>query len=468
MSLPDSTSPSPRIRSDGMFIATFAVLGGTYVLLIILLLAGDLAYLLRAPDTTEAVITFDFLDNTSGFTEDEQIRQYLQQYGLTVKSDVTPRIFDSRNPKNKLWGSPHADFGGPGTGAGGKGTGTYANDKQLGNILTPDFIEDSEPGFLRFRWEQPVVVTELQIYANQDPVDIRVLNHDHLAHKQRTASGGGPGSVHKINLPGHETDQVEIFFPDGGGLAGMRFSWPGRLRASWELRYPLLSNLVYNPVVEALSKPEIQYSIALSLISCTVTAIISLWIAVPLGYLLSRYSFFGKGLIDAILDIPIILPPLVIGLSLLILFQFMPTSLRNAVVYQIPAVILAQVAVACAFAVRIMKAAFDQIDPRCEQVALTLGCGRASAFSRVVLPEALPGILTAGTLAWARALGEFGPLLIFAGATRLKTEVLSTSVFLELSVGDLSAAVAISFIMIIAAVLVLVLTRIWGTKTISL
>ena len=81
---------------------------------------------------------------------------------------------------------------------------------------------------------------------------------------------------------------------------------------------------------------------------------------------------------------------------------------------------------------------------------------------------AVPGILTAGTLAWARALGEFGPLLIFAGATRFKTEVLSTSVFLELSVGDLGAAVAISMIMVIAAVAILILTRIWGTKTISL
>ena len=183
---------------------------------------------------------------------------------------------------------------------------------------------------------------------------------------------------------------------------------------------------------------------------------------------MSRFDFPGKGLIDSILDIPIILPPLVVGLSLLILFQFAPVTVRDAVVYQIPAVILAQVAVACAFAVRTMKAAFDQIDPRCERVALTLGCGRAGAFSRVVLPEALPGILTAGTLAWARALGEFGPLLIFAGATRFKTEVLSTSVFLELSVGDLGAAVAISMIMVIAAVAVLILTRIWGTKTISL
>ena len=90
-------------------------------------------------------------------------------------------------------------------------------------------------------------------------------------------------------------------------------------------------------------------------------------------------------------------------------------------------------------------------------MALTLGCTRAQAFSRVVMPEAQRGMLTAGTLAWARALGEFGPLLVFAGATRNKTEVLSTTVFLELSVGDLEAAVAVSLIMVLAAVCVLVI-----------
>lgn len=230
----------------------------------------------------------------------------------------------------------------------------------------------------------------------------------------------------------------------------------------------LLAWLVNNPIVQVLGQGEIRYSIALSLVSCTMTAVLSLVIAIPVGYLLSRHSFFGRNLIDAILDIPIVLPPLVVGLSLLILFQYFPRSIQGAVVYQIPAVILAQLMVACAFAVRTMRATFDQIDARREQVALTLGCTRMQAFGTVVLPEAKRGILTAGTLAWARALGEFGPLLIFAGATRNKTEVLSTSVFLELSIGDLEAAVAVSLIMVTAAVIVLVIARLWGTRSLTL
>ena len=231
--------------------------------------------------------------------------------------------------------------------------------------------------------------------------------------------------------------------------------------------------LFANPMLQALAKPEIRHSITLSLISSTLSALLSLFVAVPIGWLLSRFNFFGRNLLDAILDIPIVLPPLVVGLSLLILFQFWPltmqlpflnASLNDLVVYQIPAIILAQFSVAAAFAVRTMKATFDEINPRCEQVALTLGCTRAQSFMRVALPDASRGMLTAFTLAWARALGEFGPLLIFAGATRNKTEVLSTTIFLEMSIGDIEAAVAVSLIMVLAAVTVLLVTRTFGTK----
>lgn len=222
------------------------------------------------------------------------------------------------------------------------------------------------------------------------------------------------------------------------------------------------------PIVAALRKPEIQYSIKLTLVSCFFTAIISVLVAVPLGYLISRVEFRGRELIDAFLDVPIVLPPLVVGLSLLILFQFWPFRLASrSFVYQIPGVILAQFMVAAAFAVRTMRATFDQIDTRLEQVAMTLGCNRGQAFLWVVLPRAWQGMLTAGTMAWARALGEFGPLLVFAGATRNKTEVLSTSVFLELSIGDLEAAVAVSLIMVFAAILVLIVARIWGRRELA-
>lgn len=220
-----------------------------------------------------------------------------------------------------------------------------------------------------------------------------------------------------------------------------------------------------NPMFAALADRRIQHSIWLSLISCTMSAVISVMIAIPMGYLIARHEFRGKRLLDAILDIPIVLPPLVIGLSLLILFQFPPFRWwARDIVYQVPSVVLAQFAVACAFAVRTMKATFDHINPRCEDVAITLGCSRAQAFGWVLLPEAERGILTAFTLAWARSLGEFGPLLIFSGATRMKTEVLSTSVFLEMNVGDIEAAVAVSFIMVTAAVIVLILTRMIGSE----
>ena len=243
----------------------------------------------------------------------------------------------------------------------------------------------------------------------------------------------------------------------------------------------------------ALRKPEIRAAFRLTLGTCTAAAVMSVWVATPLGYLLSRFRFPGRRLIDTLVDIPVILPPLVLGLSLLILFHqpfpfsglFVDTPpeklgeaagglqqkpgwildewLRNTVgfpvTYRWPAVVLAQFAVACAFAVRTMKVTFDQINPRAEDVARTLGCSRGSAFLQVALPQASRGMIAAGTIAWARALGEFGPILVFAGATRFRTEVLSTTVFLELSVGQLDAAVAVSLLMVAMAVFVLLILR---------
>jgi molybdate transport system permease protein len=237
----------------------------------------------------------------------------------------------------------------------------------------------------------------------------------------------------------------------------------------------LLADLCYvrpGDFVALLSRAEIQAAIRLTLLSCTTTALLSLWVATPLAYFMSRFRFPGRGLVQMLIDVPLVLPPLVMGLSLLILFhirwgersleQWLQQQLGVAVTFAEPAVVLAQFSVACGFAVQTLRLTFDQINPRWELVAMTLGCRRSQAFWYVVMPEARRGLLTAFTVAWARSLGEFGPVFVFASTTRMKTEVLSTSVYLELQSGQLQAAVALSLLMVVIAAVVLGLVRLSG------
>jgi molybdate transport system permease protein len=221
-------------------------------------------------------------------------------------------------------------------------------------------------------------------------------------------------------------------------------------------------------LLKALEKREIQHSIMLSLLTCTVTALLSLLLAVPVGYLLARARFPGKHWVEAALDIPIVLPPMVMGLCLLILFQtgFGKFIERTTVpfTYTVFGVVLAQFTIGAAFAVRTMRQTFDHLSARPEDVAMTLGCTRAQAVWLVTLPAAKRGMFAAASVAWARSLGEFGPILVFAGATRMKTEVLPTTVWLELSVGNLEAAVAVSLLMVLCAMGVLAAVKWLGEE----
>ena len=167
--------------------------------------------------------------------------------------------------------------------------------------------------------------------------------------------------------------------------------------------------------------PRIRSSAKLSFVSCTISALLSLWVAVPIGYTMSRFQFRGKNFIDTILDVPIVLPPLVIGLGLLILFNNISFGTMDVTYFDrdgsqyivqenrtiermikqagesfglqlritngAAGVVLAQFMVACAFAVRTMRNTFDQISPRQEEVAMTLGSSRGEAFWSIVLPQ---------------------------------------------------------------------------------
>jgi len=232
----------------------------------------------------------------------------------------------------------------------------------------------------------------------------------------------------------------------------------------------LASAAVYSTpehLLKALQSREIQHSIWLSLVTCTVTSVLSLLVAVPAGYLLSRAQFPGKALLEAVLDIPIVLPPMVIGLCLLMFFQTSSGQLFEKVLpltYTVYGIVLAQLVIGAAFAIRTMRGTFDHLSPRPEAVAMTLGCSRARAVWLVTLPAARRGMFAAASVAWARSLGEFGPILVFAGATRMKTEVLPTTIWLELSVGNLEAAVAVSLLMVMFALCVLVAVRKVGER----
>lgn len=212
---------------------------------------------------------------------------------------------------------------------------------------------------------------------------------------------------------------------------------------------------------------EIRYATGLSVVTCTAAAVASLVIAVPIGYLMSRARFPGRSIVDAALDIPIVLPPMVVGLCLLIFFQ---TRFGHAIeqvipfTYTVAGVALAQFVIAAAFAIRTMRGVFDHLPSRPEDVAMTLGCTRWQAVWHVTLPAARRGMFAAASVAWARSLGEFGPVLVFAGATRMKTEVLPTSVWLAWSVGELEQGVAVSLLMIALSMAVLVGIRLSGER----
>ncbi len=218
---------------------------------------------------------------------------------------------------------------------------------------------------------------------------------------------------------------------------------------------------------QVLMSREIRYSTMLSLVTCTVSALLSVIVAVPVAYLMSRRRFSGHSLIDAALDIPIVLPPMVVGICLLIFFQTTAGHYIEKVVpftYTIAGVILAQFVIAAAFAIRTMRGVFDHLPARPEEVALTLGATRWQAVSQVTLPAARNGMFAAASVAWARSLGEFGPVLVFAGATRMKTEVLPTSVWMAWSVGELEEGVAVSLLMILISMVVLISVRAMGER----
>ena len=210
---------------------------------------------------------------------------------------------------------------------------------------------------------------------------------------------------------------------------------------------------------EVVRSRPVLAAMELSLLTSGATLGLVVFFAVPMGYALSRYRFPGHAAADTIVDLPIVLPPLVIGVSLLVFFQTPPgrwiEGLGVTFVYTVSGIVLCQFLVSASYGIRAAKAAFDAADPRLERVALTLGCTPLRAFWLVALPMARHGIVAGAIMAWARAVGVFGPLMVFAGAVRMHTEVMPTTIYLELSVGRIEVALAVAMVMLAGSAIAL-------------
>jgi len=233
----------------------------------------------------------------------------------------------------------------------------------------------------------------------------------------------------------------------------------------------ILSALTYTDVgtfISALLSKEILFAVRLSLMTATISAVIAILIAIPVAYAISQTEFSGKYIVDTILDLPIVISPIALGACLLVFFNTAVGAGINdnivRFVFAVPGIVLAQFTIITALAIRLLKATFDSIDPRYEQVSRTLGYSKPEAFLRVTMPLAKNGLIAAGILTWARALGEFGATVTLAGATTMKTETLPVSIFLSLATADVEKAVAVIFVLIIIAVAALLIIRQVGGK----
>ncbi|WP_235855662.1 ABC transporter permease [Methanofollis fontis] len=220
-------------------------------------------------------------------------------------------------------------------------------------------------------------------------------------------------------------------------------------------------------LVASIASREIQFAIYLSIVTSIASTAISILIAVPSAYALARYDFLGKHAVNTIVDMPLALPPLVAGVGLLLFFGTTPIGKALAeaglvFIFTPLGIIVAQVFVNFPFMLRIMRSTFEGISPRYEYVAKTLGCTDLQALWRVTLPMATSGLIAGGVITWAKGIGEFGAALMIAGATRMKTETLPISLFLNMSCGELEMAISAATILIVISVVSLYVFERYG------
>lgn len=213
---------------------------------------------------------------------------------------------------------------------------------------------------------------------------------------------------------------------------------------------------------EATADPELRASIVLTVVTATVATLIGAAFGLPVAYLLARYRFPGRRLVQGVIELPVVIPHPVAGIALL-LFLGRRSPLGRALgelglefVSHVPGIVVAMLFVSAPILVSGAQEAFRSVDPKLERVARTLGDTPWRAFQRITLPLAGRGILAASILAWARSVSEFGSIVILT----YNPKVASIFIFDRFTAFGLPAAVPASVILLLVALTVFVLVRV--------
>ncbi len=234
----------------------------------------------------------------------------------------------------------------------------------------------------------------------------------------------------------------------------------------------LFSRAPWRRLPKLLASDLVTDALTLSLVTSIVAAALATVFGVPLAWLLARGTFRGRGLLRAVVTLPMVLPPVVGGAALLFALGrrgIIGETIDNLTGFVLPfsiwGVIIANVFVAMPFLVITVESALANLDPGYERAASTLGASPLRIFWRVTMPMIAPSLRAGIVLAWARALGEFGATVTFAGNLQGRTQTLPLAVYVSLE-SDRDSAIAISMVLIVVSMTVLVVLRDrWWSRT---
>jgi molybdate transport system permease protein len=224
----------------------------------------------------------------------------------------------------------------------------------------------------------------------------------------------------------------------------------------------LLIRAPWSTLPQRLTEPGVLAALRLSLLTATLATVACLLLGVPLAWLLARTDFPGRRLVRALVTVPLVLPPVVGGVALLLVFGrrglvggWLDATFGFSLPFTTAGVVVAEAFVAMPFLVISVEGALRGADSRYEEAAATLGASRWTAFRRVTLPLIGPGVAAGAVLCWARALGEFGATITFAGNFPGRTQTMPLAVYLALE-QDMDAAIVLSLVLLAVSVAILV------------